>query len=164
VAEKVKLNYGSCLPEEINKKDTIDLSKIDEKEEGMANRKEIAKIIEARMEEIFSLVNKELRKIDRERLLPSGVILVGGGAKTPGVIDLAKEKLKLPIQLGYPQGIDGLVDKVDDPTFATSIGLIFWALEIRGEREEGRLFLPGKMPSSANTVNKIKGWFRSFLP
>jgi len=164
VAEKVKLNYGSCFPSEIAKKETIDLSKIDEKEEGMANRREMARIIEARMEEIFSLVNRELKKIDRERLLPSGVVLVGGGARIPGVIDLAKDKLKLPVQLGYPQEIDGLVDKVDDPTFATAVGLIFWALEMRGEKKEGRLFLPDKMPSSINTVNKIKGWFRNFLP
>jgi len=124
----------------------------------------MARIIEARMEEIFSLVNRELKKIDRERLLPSGVVLVGGGARIPGIIDLAKDKLKLPVQLGYPQEIDGLVDKVDDPTFATAVGLIFWALEIRGEKKEGRLFLPDKMPSSINTVNKIKGWFRNFLP
>lgn len=164
VAEKIKLNFGTCLPEEIGKKDSIDFSKIDEKEEGMANRKEIAKIIEARMEEIFSLTNKELRKIDRERLLPSGVVLIGGGARIPGVIDLAKDKLKLPVQLGYPQGIDGLVDKVDDPAFATAIGLIFWGLEMRGGGEEGRLFLSSKMPSSINTVNKIKSWFRNFLP
>jgi len=163
-AEKVKLGYGSCLTEEIDKKDTIDLSKIDEKEEGIVNRKEIAKIIEARIDEIFNLVNKELKKIDRERLLPAGVVLVGGGAKIPGVIDLAKERLKLPVQLGYPQGIDGLVDKVDDPAFATAIGLIFWALELRGAREGNKMFLPGRMPASVNTVNKIKRWFRNFLP
>jgi len=154
-AEKVKLNYATCLPEEVNKKDTVDLSKIDEKEEGMVSRKEIAKITEARIEEIFSLVNKELKKIDRERLLPSGAVLVGGGSKIPGIIDLAKERLKLPVQIGYPQEIDGLVDKVDDPAFATAIGLIFWALEMQGERQ---------MPSTINTVNKIKRWFRNFLP
>jgi cell division protein FtsA len=163
-AEKVKLAYGSCLAEEIDKKDIVDLSKIDEKEEGIVNRKEIAKIIEARIDEIFNLVNKELKKIDRERLLPAGAVLVGGGVKIPGIIDLAKEKLKLPIQLGYPQGIGGLVDKVDDPAFATVIGLIFWALGLRGDREEGRIFLPGRVPSSVNTINKIKRWFRNFLP
>jgi len=154
-AERVKLDYGSCLPDEISKKDEIDLSKIDDKEEGIANRKEIAKIIEARTEEIFSLVNKELKKINREGLLPSGAVLVGGGAKTPGIIDLAKEKLKLPVQLSFPQGIDGLVDKVDDPTYATAVGLIFWALEMENK---------DVMPSSIKTVNKIKGWFRNFLP
>ena len=163
-AEKVKLTYGSCLPEEVSKKDTIDLSKIDEKEEGVANRKEIAKIIEARIEEIFDLINKELKKIDRERLLPSGVILVGGGSKIPGIIDLAKERLKLPVQLGYPQGIDGLVEKVDDPAFATAVGLIFWGLEMSGEGEGERLFFPTKIPSTINTIDKIKNWFRNFLP
>jgi len=154
-AEKIKLSYGSCLPEEVSKKDTIDLSKIDEKEEGMASQKEIAKIIEARIDEIFALVNKELRKINRERLLPSGAVLVGEGAKIPGIIDLAKEKLKLPIQLGYAHGIDGLIDKVDDPGFATALGLIFWALEMRSKPS---------VPSTINTVNKIKRWFRNFLP
>lgn len=164
VAEEVKLNYGSCAPGDINKKDNIDLSKIDEKEEGVASRKEISKIIEARIEEIFSLVNKELKRIDRERLLPSGVVLVGGGAKIPGIIDLAKDKLKLPVQIGYPQGIDGLVDKVDDPGFTTVIGLIFWALQMKEGKEEGKIFLPSRVPSSVNTVSKIKGWFRNFLP
>jgi len=154
-AEKVKLNYGSCLPNEIDKKDTVDLSKINEKEEGTVSRKEIAKIIEARIEEIFSLVNKELKRIDRERLLPSGVVLVGGGAKIPGIVDMAKESLKLPVQLGYPQEIDGLVDKVDDPSFATAVGLIFWALEAQEKPST---------PATINTINKIKKWFRNYLP
>lgn len=163
-AEKIKLTYGSCLPDEVTKKDNIDLSKIDEKEEGVANRKEIAKIIEARIEEIFDLINKELKKIDRERLLPSGVILVGGGSKIPGIIDLVKERLKLPAQLGYPQGIDGLVEKVDDPAFATAVGLIFWGLEMSKEGEGERLFFASKVPSTVNTIDKIKRWFRNFLP
>ncbi len=106
-AEKVKLTYGSCLPSEVTKKDNIDLSKIDEKEEGVANRKEIAKIIEARIEEIFDLINKELKKIVRARLLPSGVIFVGGGSKMPVIIELAKARLILPVQVGYPPDMDG---------------------------------------------------------
>lgn len=154
-AEKVKLNFGTCLPEEINKKETIDLSKIDEKEEGVANRREIARIIEARIDEIFSLVNKELKRIDRERLLPSGVVLVGGGAKVPGIIELAKDRLKLPVQISKPQGVDGLIEKIDDPTYATAIGLIFWALEMQGQ---------SSTPSAVNRINKIKKWFKNFLP
>jgi len=163
-AEKAKLAYGSCLTEEISKKETIDLSKIDEKEEGMANRKEISRIIEARIDEIFSLVNRELKKIDRERLLPAGAVLVGGGSKIPGIIELAKERLKLPVQLGYPQGIDGLVDKVDDPAFATVIGLIFWAMEMRSDKDEGRFFSISKTPTTHGAINKIKRLFKSLLP
>jgi len=163
-AEKVKLAYGSCLTEEISKKESIDLSKIDEKEEGIANRREISRIIEARVDEIFSLVNKELKRIDRERLLPAGAILIGGGSKILGIIDLAKEKLKLPVQLGYPQGIEGLVDKVDDPAFATVIGLIFWALEMQGEKEEGRIFSMTKSSGKPSILGRIKRIFRIFLP
>jgi len=164
-AEKIKLAYGSCLADEIGKKDVIDLSKIDEKEEGVVSRKEISRIIEARMDEIFSLVNKELKKIDRERLLPAGAILIGGGAKTPDIVDLAKEKLRLPVQLGYPQGIDGLLDKIDNPTFATAVGLIFWALEMKGGKEQGKIFSIGRTSHSGSTaVGKLRSWLRNFLP
>jgi len=163
-AEKIKLAYGSCLPEEVNKKDTVDLSKIDEKEEGVVSRREISRIVEARMDEIFSLVNKELKKINRERLLPAGVVITGGGAKTPDIVDLAKEKLKLPAQLGFPQGIDGLVERIDEPTFATAIGLIFWAMEMFHDAEDKKIFALGKTHSGSGIVNKLKSWLRSFLP
>ncbi len=163
-AEKVKLAYGCCLPEGVNKKDTVDLSKIDEKEEGIVSRREISRIVEARIDEIFSLVNKELKKINRERLLPAGVVITGGGAKTPELVDLAKEKLKLPVQIGFPQGVDGLVEKIDEPTFATAIGLIFWALEMSGASEEKKMFVFGKESSESKIVSKLKNFFRSFLP
>jgi len=149
VAEKIKIAYGNCVPEEINKKDTIDLSKIDESEEGVINRREMSKIIEARTDEIFELVNRELRKIGKERKLPSGVVLVGGGSKIPGIIDAAKNKLKLNVQIGYSQDIDGLSDKVDDPAFATAVGLIKYASEVH--------------TSIVSPKNKAMGFFRKIL-
>ena len=163
VAERVKLVYGSCLPEEISKRDVIDLSKIDEKEEGVANRKEMARIIEARIDEIFNLVNKELKRIGRERLLPSGAVLVGGGAKIPGIIDLAKDRLKLNVQIGYPAEINGLIDKVDDPSYATAVGLIFKSMEMHEGKRSRKMFLPGVV-SSSGAVSRIKRFFRNFLP
>jgi cell division protein FtsA len=149
VAEKIKIAYGNCLPEEISKKDMIDLSKIDENEEGMVNRREMSKIIEARTDEIFELVNRELRKIGKERKLPSGVVLIGGGSKIPGIIDSAKNKLKLNVQIGYSQEIDGLIDKVDDPGFATAVGLIKHALEAH--------------TPMVSTKNKAMGLFKRIL-
>jgi len=164
-AEKVKLQYGTCLSSEIGKKEDIDLSKLDEKEEGIVSRKEIAKIIEARIEEIFNLANKELKRIDRERLLPSGIVLIGGGSAIPGIDELAKEKLKLPVKFGNPQGADGLTEKVNNPSFSTVIGLIFWALEMSEGQKEGNIFLPTKSSSSINTINKIKSWVKkNFFP
>lgn len=164
VAEKVKLTYGSCLPEEISKKDIIDLSKIDNKEEGVANRKDVAKIIEARIDEIFSLVNRELKRIGKERMLPSGVVLVGGGSKIPGIIDLAKNRLKLNVQIGYPQEIDGLVDKVDDPGFATVIGLIHKATEFHDG--SGNAFSPkyGSKGIIGKIIARLQKLFGGFVP
>ena len=161
VAERVKLAYGSCLSEEISKKDTIDLSKIDNREEGVANRKELAKIIEARIDEIFTLVSKELKRINRERLLPAGVVLVGGGSKIPGIIDLAKDRLKLNAQIGYPREASGLNDKIDDPSYAATVGLIFRAIEFKEGRHEGMIF-PKKI--SSKYFNWIKRIFRIFVP
>ena len=165
VAEKVKIAYGTCLPEEIGKKDIIDLSKIDENEEGVASRKEMSRIIEARIDEIFELVNRELKRINRERKLPSGVILVGGGSKISGIIDLAKDKLKLNVQIGYPQEIDGLVDKVDDPSFATAVGLIHKAMELQNKGEDMRIPLIGNLNhKSKGLLDRIKKILRPFIP
>ena len=163
LAEKVKLEYGSALVSEISKKDNINLSKLAEEEKGVIPRIQVAEIIEARLSEVFDLVNKELRKIDRQGLLPAGVVLLGGGAKMPSLVDLAKDGLKLPAQVGFPLELEGIVEEVDDPAFATAIGLILWSIDERVK--SGRLTtIPFSRFSVSSTVNKIKGWLRGFLP
>lgn len=163
LAEKVKLEYGSALVSEISKKDNINLSKLTEEEKGIIPRVQVAEIIEARLSEVFDLVNKELRKIDRQGLLPAGVVLLGGGAKIPSLVDLAKEGLKLPAQVGFPLELEGIVEEVDDPAFATAIGLVLWSIDERVK--SGRLaVIPFSRFSVSSTVNKIKGWLRGFLP
>ncbi len=163
LAEKVKLEYGSALVSEISKKDNINLSKLAEEEKGVIPRIQVAEIIEARLSVVFDLVNKELRKIDRQGLLPAGVVLLGGGAKMPSLVDLAKDGLKLPAQVGFPLELEGIVEEVDDPAFATAIGLILWSIDERVK--SGRLTtIPFSRFSVSSTVNKIKGWLRGFLP
>jgi len=168
VAEKVKLEFGNANPQEISKKENIDLSQLDSAEEGIVSRHHVAEIIEARLEEIFNLINKELRAIGRDRLLPAGIVITGGTSKLPGCVDLAKDILGLPAQTGFPLPLGGLVDKVDDPSFATAVGLVLWALEneeIPLKRENSGLnprnMLPGNMDE---TVNNIRKWFGKFLP
>lgn len=162
VAEKIKLEYGSALSGEINKKDKIDISEIDENEEGVFTRKYVAEIIEARVEEIFIMVDKELKKIDRSGLLPAGAVLTGGGAKMPGIVAMAKEILRLPVQIGFPDEMNGVVDRIDDPSFATVIGLVMWESDENGVfSSSGGKF---KMPSFTNIGQKIRKILKTFLP
>ncbi|MCX6763598.1 MAG: cell division protein FtsA [Candidatus Moranbacteria bacterium] len=167
IAEKVKIEYGSALPREIGKKEEVNLAEIDKNEEGIVSRYHIAEIIEARLEEIFSMVNLELRSIGKEKLLPAGAVIVGGSAKITGVVDMAKQTLGLPAQTGFPAPLGGLVDKVDEPSFVTAVGLILWGLEgIVSKKSEG--IFKGKIGNISNTmggsVGKLKHWFGKFLP
>lgn len=161
IAEKVKLEHGSCFPETINKREEVDLSEVDSSEEGVVSKKHIAEIIEARLEEIFKMVDKEFQKIDRSGLLPGGVVLTGGGAKLPDVVEIAKKSFKLPSSLGYPLNLMSAIDKVNDPAFSTAVGLVFWGSQLKpGHR---RIGLPSF--SSINAVtDKMKKWFKSLIP
>lgn len=159
-AEKIKREFGSAYPKEINKEDQIDLSAVEGAEDGVIPRRHVAEIIEARFSEIFSLVDKELKKLDRSGKLPGGVILVGGGVKLPGVVDLAREELRLPVQVGFPESLPGLAEKLEDPAFAVAEGLVLWGFERRLSGEKG--FTGGLAVNE--TVGKIKKWFKNFLP
>lgn len=168
VAEKVKLEYGNALPQEINKKEEINLAELDSNEEGIVSRHHVAEIIEARLEEILLLVNKELKTIGKEKLLPAGVVLTGGTAKLPGAVDLAKNVLGLPAQAGFPAQMGGLIDKVDDPSFVTVIGLVLWGLE-NMSTAKSRGIIDGRLgekfsSSMSGSIDGMKKWLGKFLP
>ena len=161
LAEKIKLEYGTALPDEINKREEIKLEDLDSKEEGVVSRKHIAEIIEARCEEIFKMVDKELQTIDRSGLLPAGVVLTGGGAKLPGIMEVSKKEFRLPSQLGYPQDLASTaVDRVNDLNFSTAIGLIYWG---KGLTETKKTGIP-RFSSISEVTTKMKKWFKSLIP
>jgi len=168
VAEKVKIEFGNALPKDINKKEDINLAEIDPNEEGSVSRYHIAEIIEARLEEIFNMVNKELKMIARDKLLPGGVVLTGGTAKLPGAVDLAKNILGLPAQTGFPVRLGGLVDKVDEPSFVTAVGLVLWGVENLGGGKRGgflgRKLMGNISHSVGGSVDTMKKWLGKFLP
>lgn len=162
-AEKVKLAYGQAATREVKKDVEIDLSKIDRGEEGRVSSKHVAEIIEARLEEIFDLVNKELKYIGKDGQLPAGAILTGGGAKIPGIVELAKKQLRLPVIIGLPGSVATVIDRVDDPSFATGVGLVLWAHEyLLGSSRTVNKF--AKKVLENETMNKMRKWFKSFLP
>lgn len=166
IAEKVKLEYGSAFPKEISKKDVINLADIDAGEEGEVSRYHVAEIIEARLGEIFDMVNVELKKIGKAGLLPSGAVLVGGGADLTEIVSFAKNSLGLPARVGYPREISGILDKIDSPSFATSIGLLNYFESTSHKKitaSYGSLLSIGGL-NVKNIGRGIKSWTDKFLP
>ena len=158
IAEKLKLKYGFAATEKSVKKEEIKLEKLGGEQEKSISRKKLIEVIEARNLEILELTNKELKKIGRERLLPAGIVLVGGGAKMPGMEEFIKRELHLPCQIGFPKEVEGIVDKIDDPCFATTVGLLLFDLkESKKENFQDKVQF-GKV------FSRIKKWFETLLP
>lgn len=163
VAEKIKVEFGSAMPDSVKKSQEINLKNVSPAEEAVnVSRREVAEIIEARLSEIFSLVHRHLRAIDRGGLLPAGVVLTGGGARVPGIVELAKKELRLPAQVGFPATLPSVVvDHADDPSLAVVTGLLLAAAEARQSRERSPL---RAIAAVGPAVAKLRGWFRTLLP
>lgn len=161
VAETIKFKYGFAVPNRIDEKEEIDLSKLSKTEAGIANVKYISEIIEARLTEILLIIKNNLNKIGRDGTLPAGIVLVGGGAKIDGLVELAKDTLCLPAQVGKPiVEMGGLIDKLDDPVYATSIGLMLWGKNKTGG--EGSFVFDVK--NINGVLDKLRSVFKNFLP
>lgn len=165
VAEQVKLTHATCLPNEVDKKEEINLGELGAPEDEVVGRRFVADITEARVQEIFEHVDRELKKIDRSGMLPAGVILTGGGSKLSGMLDAAKSYLRLPVSLGTPLGVTSVIDRVNDPSMSTAIGLVLWGRHIRGVGNSGgigNVFAKlGNMDSITSGIKKI---FQSLKP
>lgn len=168
LAEKIKIEHGHAKPELFSKKDEVDVSELMEEEnikeeESMISQKYIAEIIEARVEEIFEKVDAELKKIERSGMLPAGVFLIGGGAKLDGMVDVAKDKLRLPASIGSNKNLSAVIDKVNDPSFLTALGLVVWGNQL----SKGKKSFNFKW-SGGETINKsfdlVKKWFSALRP
>ncbi len=165
VAETVKVQYGVATASSVKKDEEINLAKIDKNEEGEISRHHLAEIIQARLEEIFSMVNKQLKSVGRDGQLPAGAVLTGGGAKLQGIVELAKKELRLPVQVGFPSNIATIIDRVDDPAYATAVGLVLWANEYltRSPRGVGVSKFARKVLENAS-IERMRKFFKQFLP
>lgn len=156
-AEKVKIEFGTGMVDDVSEREEIDLSQISKTDAHVVSKKEVAKIIEARYHEIFMMVRDELASINRDGMLPAGAVLCGGSVKMPGVVDLARNSLQLPVQIGFPKEVEGIIDRIDDPSFATSIGLLHFANRY-GVPAPFFSFNPQKM------IGGVSNWFKNLLP
>lgn len=161
VAEDLKLTYGNCDLTKIEKRKEIDLSEFSEVESGYVSLKQVTEIIQARVEEIFKMLETELKKIDRSGMLPAGIIFTGGSAKLPGLIDFAKSYLKLPAGIGKNQSVSSAIDKMNDVTFSTALGLVVWGQGVYGSQISNSPFDKIKPDKMLNNFKKI---FKKWIP
>lgn len=153
IAERIKVEYGSCA---FSGKDLRIKIEIGEEGPLVISQKFLAKIIEARVFEIFSEISKELKNISREKALPAGIVLTGGGVKLPRIIDLAKREFRLPCKIGSPKGFAELKE---DPIFADVCGLVLSGADLEKEEKSGFDFLP-----DIKIKKNLKKFFRIFIP
>ena len=160
VAEKVKVKYGHSFHKEVSEKGKIDLSSIDTKEEGIFSKRHVAEICEARMEEIFKIIRDELKRINKDTLLPAGIIITGGGAKLIGIDLLAKHCFNLPVEIGKPHSLAGLTEKVYSPEFSSAVGLMLYGyddkIRIKGLTKRSGIIV--------KIFERFRKWFKIFLP
>ncbi len=159
-AEKIKIKYADANPDNVRETEIIEMSKFDPSDNQKPPRRYVAEITQARLAEIFNLVRDELRSCGKDGMLPAGIIFAGGGSNLAGMIDEAKEQLRLPCQVGklfYP--VEGLVDKIDNPIYSTSVGLMLWGIE--EENSSGQRVNIGNI---GGALGRAKEFLKQFLP
>ncbi len=126
-AEEIKVRYGHCIPSEIEAGETFAVKSFGDEKQIDISRHEMAQIIEARVEEMFSLMQQEIKRSGYVGLLPAGLVLTGGTSSLKGLPELASRVLNMPLRLGKPEKLTGMVDKLQSPAYSTSVGLLRWA-------------------------------------
>jgi cell division protein FtsA len=165
VAEQVKVRFAHAVPEEVSKKEDINLSELGAPDEEIVGRKFVADVTDARVQEIFEKVDTELAKIDRSGMLPAGVVLAGAGAKLDGMLDAAKQYLRLPASLGTPIGVTSVVERINDPGMSTAIGLVLWGYNIAAAGEDGRFgAVFSKVKNMGKMASGLGKWLKSLRP
>jgi cell division protein FtsA len=154
-SEKIKTKYGCALTSMVKKEETIEVPSVGGRRPRVLSRQILAEIIEPRMEEILTLVHREILKSGYENLIPSGVVLTGGTASLEGLPELVEQIFNLPVRRGYPSGVGGLMDVVNNPMYATGVGLVLYG---KGHGPEAR-FRNG----DRRIFGRVKRWFGDFF-
>ncbi|MBK6509144.1 MAG: cell division protein FtsA [Haliea sp.] len=158
-AEEIKIKYACALTQLAGADDTIKVPSVGDRPPRDLSRQSLAEVVEPRYDELFTLVQAELRRSGYEDMVPAGVVLTGGTAKMEGVVELAEEIFHMPVRVGYPQTVRGLNDIVRNPIYATSVGLLQYGLMLRPEHAAGSSAKSG--PPSEGVWGRAKAWLQS---
>lgn len=160
-AEELKTKYGHAVPGSLTTDELIEVTSFGDGARQAISRRQLAEVIEARAEEIFVLILREIKRSGYDGLLPAGLVLCGGTAELAGIKDLAQQVLQLPVRVASPHDLQGLTDVLESPAYATAVGLILWGMR-HGRRAGEPASKPKRPPSEF--WKRVRHWFRAFLP
>ena len=154
-AEDIKIKYG-CALRQLADDDPVEVPGVGERSTRMLSRQTLAEVIEPRIEELYSLVQAELRRSGFEDLLSSGIVITGGSSAMQGMVELGEEIFHMPVRLGLPQYAGGLADVVRSPRYSTGMGLLMYGLEQYQENKTTRM----QSGSVSDVFARMKAWFQ----
>ena len=160
-AERIKERYGAAVASTVDPDEEIVVPHMAGQGERRVSRELLASIIQPRMEEILSLARTDIKKTGWHDKVPSGFVLTGGAAALPGTVELAEQILAMPVRIGRPLGVTGLVDSVDEPRFATGVGLVIYGRD--AGREENRFAGGDDDALWTRVFERMKEWLHDFF-
>ncbi len=157
-AEEIKIKYACALTQLAGVDETIKVPSVGDRPPRDLSRQSLAEVVEPRYDELFTLVQAELRRSGYEDMVPAGIVLTGGTSKMEGVMELAEEIFHMPVRVGSPQTVQGLTDIVRNPIYATSVGLLQYGAE---HQSEAASVASGKGGSGEGAFGRFKAWLQS---
>jgi cell division protein FtsA len=158
-AEQIKIQAGCALASLVSSSDLVAVPGVGGRADREISRHVLASMIEPRMEEIFTMAGREVKKNHFAELLGGGVVLTGGTSLMPGVVELAEQIFEMPVRLGAPEGLGGLGANVADPRFSTGVGLVLHAVQ----EENGETFVPAERPAHWVQAFDPRRWFNDLF-
>lgn len=152
-AEEIKIRYACALAKLTSADETIKVPSVGDRPARDLSHQALAEVVEPRYEELFTLIQRELRRSGFEDMVAAGVVLTGGTSKMEGVIELAEEIFHMPVRLGAPTNVKGLKDIVANPIYSTGVGLLMYGMEKTNDGQPTPEY-------KEDTFDRIKGWFR----
>ena len=156
-AEEIKIKYACALAQLASMEESIEVPSVGDRPSRRLARQTLAEVVEPRYEELLTLIQAELRRSGFEDMVAAGMVLTGGSAKMEGLVELAEEILHMPVRIGHPQQVEGLVDVVRNPVYATGVGLLHFAGRHVRARNAGAITNGG----AQGPLQRMKNWFQS---
>ncbi|AWL12918.1 Cell division protein [Saliniradius amylolyticus] len=153
-AEEIKVNYACALKDMVSMEENIEVPSVGGRPSRTMSRHTLAEVIEPRYQELFELVHEQIRASGLEEQIAAGIVITGGSAKMEGAVEFAEELFHVPVRVGKPQGVKGLSEYVDDPGFATVVGLLQYGKEHIQSRQSA------KQQSGDGLWHRIQSWFK----